>query len=46
VRSACSIWRARSGARGGAVAAAEALPLYLRDKVAETTLERAARAAA
>ncbi len=33
-------------AQGGAVDAAEALPLYLRDKVAETTLERAARAAA
>ena len=32
--------------RGGAVDAADALPLYLRDKVAETTLERAARAAA
>jgi tRNA threonylcarbamoyladenosine biosynthesis protein TsaB len=28
---------------GGAVAASEALPLYLRDKVAETTAERAAR---
>ena len=33
-------------ARGGAVGAADALPLYLRDKVAETTLERAARATA
>ena len=33
-------------ARGGAVDAADALPLYLRDKVAETTLERAARAPA
>ena len=33
-------------ARGGAVDAAHALPLYLRDKVAQTTLERdAARAA-
>jgi len=32
--------------RGGAVDAADALPLYLRDKVAETTLERAARALA
>ena len=32
--------------RGGAVDAALALPLYLRDKVAQTTLERdAARAA-
>jgi len=33
-------------AQGGAVDAAAALPLYLRDKVAETTVERAARAAA
>lgn len=33
-------------AQGGAVDAAEALPLYLRDKVAETTVERAARSAA
>jgi len=32
--------------RGGAVDAADALPLYLRDKVAETMLERAARALA
>ena len=32
--------------RGGAVDAADALPLYLRDKVAETMLERAARAQA
>ena len=31
---------------GGAVDAAQALPLYLRDKVAETTAERAARIAA
>ena len=31
-------------ARGGTVDAAAALPLYLRDKVAQTTLERAARA--
>ena len=33
-------------ARGGAVDAALALPLYLRDKVAETTAERARRVAA
>ena len=33
-------------ARGGAVEASHALPLYLRDKVAETTAERAARAVA
>ena len=33
-------------AQGGAVAAAHALPLYLRDKVAQTTLERAAIRAA
>jgi hypothetical protein len=32
--------------RGGAVDAALALPLYLRDKVAETTAERARRVAA
>jgi tRNA threonylcarbamoyladenosine biosynthesis protein TsaB len=33
-------------AQGGAVDVAEALPLYMRDKVAETTMERAARSAA
>jgi tRNA threonylcarbamoyladenosine biosynthesis protein TsaB len=33
-------------AQGGAVDAAQALPLYLRDKVAQTTLERAAVRAA
>jgi tRNA threonylcarbamoyladenosine biosynthesis protein TsaB len=33
-------------ARGGAVAAAHALPLYLRDKVAQTTVERDAIRAA
>lgn len=33
-------------ASGGAVAADQALPLYLRDKVAKTTLERAAEKAA
>ena len=33
-------------ARGGAVDAAMALPLYLRDKVAQTMLERAAKVAA
>jgi tRNA threonylcarbamoyladenosine biosynthesis protein TsaB len=33
-------------ARGGAVDAAHALPLYLRDKVAQTTLERDAIRAA
>ncbi|MEP7058066.1 MAG: tRNA (adenosine(37)-N6)-threonylcarbamoyltransferase complex dimerization subunit type 1 TsaB, partial [Caldimonas sp.] len=31
--------------RGGAVDAAHALPLYLRDKVAQTTAEREARIA-
>ncbi|NDP38740.1 MAG: tRNA (adenosine(37)-N6)-threonylcarbamoyltransferase complex dimerization subunit type 1 TsaB, partial [Rhodoferax sp.] len=33
-------------ASGGAVAADQALPLYIRDKVAKTTLERAAEKAA
>jgi len=33
-------------AQGGAVDAAQALPLYLRDKVAQTTVERAAARAA
>jgi tRNA threonylcarbamoyladenosine biosynthesis protein TsaB len=33
-------------AQGAAVAAADALPLYLRDKVAQTTAERAAARAA
>jgi tRNA threonylcarbamoyladenosine biosynthesis protein TsaB len=31
-------------AEGGLLAAADALPLYLRDKVAQTTAERAAAA--
>ena len=31
-------------AAGGAIDAAQALPLYVRDKVAQTTEERAARA--
>ena len=38
LRLAEALW-----ARGAAVEASQALPLYLRDKVAETTAERAAR---
>jgi tRNA threonylcarbamoyladenosine biosynthesis protein TsaB len=34
----------RAYAEGDLLAAAEALPLYLRDKVAQTTAERAAAA--
>jgi len=33
-------------AQGGAVAAHQALPVYIRDKVAKTTLERAVEKAA
>jgi len=40
-RLACAAWR-----RGEATDAAQALPLYLRDKVAQTTAEREAAAAA
>ena len=42
-----SPWRERAWRDGAGVDAAEALPLYVRDKVAQTTRERdAARAAA
>ncbi|MEO5688894.1 MAG: tRNA (adenosine(37)-N6)-threonylcarbamoyltransferase complex dimerization subunit type 1 TsaB [Burkholderiaceae bacterium] len=42
-RAAALGWLAAAGfARGDAVPAAQALPVYLRDKVAQTTVERAA----
>ena len=42
----CCAWRSKRWRDGGGIDAAQALPLYLRDKVALTTAERDARAPA